>query len=54
MRILALVEMKKGREAALSIIHEDFPGEITFDNYPQEASYYTGLREKAAKILAMR
>jgi hypothetical protein len=51
MRILALVEEKAGREAALKIIHEDFPGEITFDNYPQEPSYYTGLREKAAKIL---
>jgi hypothetical protein len=51
MRILSLVEAKAGREAALAIIHEDFPGELSFDNYPQEASYYTGLREKAAKIL---
>jgi hypothetical protein len=51
-RILRLVEMKKGRDAALAIIHDDFPGEITFDNYPQEASYYTELREKAGKILA--
>jgi hypothetical protein len=52
MRILALVAEKAGREAALKIIHEDFPGEITFDNYPLEPSYYTGLREKAAKILS--
>jgi hypothetical protein len=51
MRILALVEIRAGREAALKIIHEDFTGELTFDHYPQEASYYTGLREKAAKIL---
>lgn len=52
MRILSLVEEKAGRDAALAIIHEDFPGEITFENYPLEPSYYTGLREKAAKILS--
>jgi hypothetical protein len=51
MRILSLVEAKAGREAALRIIHEDFPGELSFTNYPLEASYYTGLREKAAEIL---
>jgi hypothetical protein len=50
MRILALAEKKAGREKVLGIIHGDFPGEITFDNYPQEASYYIGLREKAAKL----
>jgi hypothetical protein len=51
MRILSLVEARAGREAALKIIHEDFPGELNFDNYPQEAGYYAGLRERAAKIL---
>jgi hypothetical protein len=51
MRILSLVEARAGREAALKIIHEDFPGELSFDHYPLEAAYYTGLREKAAKIL---
>jgi hypothetical protein len=51
MRILSLVEARAGREAALKIIREDFPGELNFDNYPQEASYYTGLREKAAELL---
>jgi hypothetical protein len=51
MRILALVEARAGREAALRIIHEGFTGELTFDHYPPEASYYTELREKAAKIL---
>ncbi|GHV70601.1 hypothetical protein AGMMS49928_19020 [Spirochaetia bacterium] len=51
MRILAMVEAKAGRDAALEIIHQDFLGELTFDNYPQEPSYYTGLRERAAKIL---
>jgi hypothetical protein len=54
MRVLSLVEAKAGRETALKIIHEDFPGELTFDNYPQEASYYTGLREKAAEVLRTR
>jgi hypothetical protein len=50
MRILALAEKKAGREAVLGVIHEDFPGEMTFDNYPEEASYYIRLREKAAKL----
>jgi hypothetical protein len=51
MRILSLVEAKAGREAALRIIREDFPGELSFTNYPLEPSYYTGLREKAAEVL---
>ena len=51
MRILALVEAVAGREAAMKIIREDFPGEMTFTNYPLEPAYYTGLREKAAAII---
>jgi hypothetical protein len=51
MRVLALVEAKAGREAALRIIHEDFPGEMSFEHYPEGASYYLGLREKAAAVL---
>jgi hypothetical protein len=51
MRILALLESKAGREKTLKVIHEDFPGEITFDNYPLEPLYYSRLREKAFEIL---
>ncbi|MDR0451112.1 MAG: DUF4091 domain-containing protein [Treponema sp.] len=54
MRILALVEEKHGREAALRIIREGFAGELSFENYPQEAAFYTGLRERAAKLLGRR
>jgi hypothetical protein len=54
MRILALVEATAGRSAVIKILHEDFVGELTFDNYPQEPLYYTGLREKAAYILTRR
>ena len=51
MRILALVEAKAGREAALGIISEGFAGELSFDNYPLDPAYYTGLRERAARII---
>jgi hypothetical protein len=51
MRILALVEEKKGREAAVNLIQSGFSGELSFENYPQEPAFYTGLREKAAKLL---
>jgi hypothetical protein len=51
MRILALVEEKRGRDAALKIIREGFAGELSFENYPQEPAFYTGLRERAAEIL---
>jgi hypothetical protein len=51
MRILALVEEKQGREAALKLIREGFPGELSFENYPQEPTFYTGLRKRAAEIL---
>jgi hypothetical protein len=51
MRILALVEAKAGRDAALGIISEGFAGELNFDNYPLYPAYYTGLRERAARII---
>jgi len=51
MRILALVEERAGRDAVLKMIHEDFPGKLTFENYPLEPHYYTRLRERAAEIL---
>jgi hypothetical protein len=51
MRILALAELKKGRDTVLKIINEGFEGNITFFNYPLEASYYTELREKIAALI---
>jgi hypothetical protein len=51
MRILALAEKKKGKEAVLKIINEGFDGTITFFHYPLEALYYTELREKAAALI---
>ena len=51
MRILSLVEAKAGRDVVLKMIHEDFPGKLTFENYPLEPQYYTRLRERAAEIL---
>jgi hypothetical protein len=40
MRLLSLVEEKAGRETALALIHEDFPGPLTFEHYPLEPGYY--------------
>ncbi|GHV50813.1 hypothetical protein AGMMS49579_05010 [Spirochaetia bacterium] len=51
MRILNLVEEKLGRDWALKIIHEDFPGEMSFEKYPLDPEYYVRLREKAAGAL---
>lgn len=48
MRILDLVEEKLGRDRALKIIHEDFPGDMNFEKYPLDPEYYVRLREKAA------
>jgi hypothetical protein len=51
MRVLALVEEKRGRDAALNIIREGFAGDLSFENYPQEPAFYTGLRERAALLV---
>ncbi|WP_043923357.1 DUF4091 domain-containing protein [Leadbettera azotonutricia] len=51
MRILALAETIKGRDAVLKIINEGFEGTMTFFHYPLEASYYTELREKIAALI---
>jgi hypothetical protein len=50
-RLLTLVEEKQGREAALALIHEDFPDALSFTSYPCEGRYYVRIREKAAKLL---
>jgi hypothetical protein len=50
-RLLSLVEKKAGRNAALALLLEDFPGPLSFTHYPQEPGYYFRLREKAAKLL---
>jgi hypothetical protein len=52
MRILALVEEKRGRDAALKLINDGFPGELSFEHYPLEPAFYTGLRERAAEVLS--
>jgi hypothetical protein len=51
MRILNLVEETLGRDRALKIIHEDFPGDMNFEKYPLDPEYYGRLREKAAEAL---
>jgi hypothetical protein len=51
MRVLALVEARLGREASRALIKEGFPGELSFERYPLEPAFYTGLRERAAELL---
>jgi hypothetical protein len=53
-RILSLAEGVLGRDSVLAIIHEDWPGELTFTDYPQNAEYYFNLREKIAEALAKK
>jgi hypothetical protein len=51
MRLLRLLEEKIGREAVLTLIHEDFPDKITFEQYPLDPEYYFRLREKMVRLL---
>lgn len=51
MRILSLVESRKGRDSVIKLIHEDFPGKLNFEHYPADPDYYLRLREKAAEII---
>ena len=52
MRALALAESLIGREAVLSIIDCLPDGELTFSNYPADASYLLGVREKINAAIA--
>jgi hypothetical protein len=49
MRALSLYESRFGREATEKLIMEDTQGELTFTQYPEDANYLIGLREKIAR-----
>lgn len=51
MRLLNLIEEKKGRQWTVDLIHEDFPEKITFERYPCFPEYFFNLREKAVSVL---
>ena len=51
MRILELLETRRGRQAALDLICECFSDMLAFDCYPRDAECFYKFRKRAADIL---